>query len=142
MTRKSPRPPAGVTLIELLCALAIIAVLATLLLGPAGRALGKARALQWNDRAHALTGEITDRLYGVFVGQKEFQRVTLADLERDGLVTTAQARFLRDDRVRFTPFAGSDPDDLPVIQVTFKPAFLDPGGTVQVTKGDLTRERR
>jgi prepilin-type N-terminal cleavage/methylation domain-containing protein len=142
MTRKSRRPPAGVTLIELLCAVAIIAVLATLLLGPAGRALGKARAMQWNDRAHSLTSEITDRLYGVFVGQKEFPRVTLADLEKDGLVTAAQAKFLRDDRVRFTPFAGSDPDDLPVIQVTFKPAFLDPGGTVQVTKGDLTRERR
>jgi prepilin-type N-terminal cleavage/methylation domain-containing protein len=141
MTRKARRPLEGVTLIELLCAVAIIAVLATLLLGPAGRALGKARAMQWNDRAHALTGEITDRLHGVFVGQKEFQRVTLADLERDGLVTTAQARFLRDDRVRFTAFAGSDPDELPVIQVTFKPAFLDPGGTVQVTKGDLTRER-
>ncbi len=141
MTRKARRPLEGVTLIELLCAVAIIAVLATLLLGPAGRALGKARAMQWNDRAHALTGEITDRLHGVFVGQKKFQRVTLADLERDGLVTTAQARFLRDDRVRFTAFAGSDPDELPVIQVTFKPAFLDPGGTVQVTKGDLTRER-
>lgn len=141
MTRKARRPLGGVTLIELLCALAIIAVLATLLLGPASRALGKARAMQWNDRAHALTAEITDRLHQVFVGQKEFKRVTLADLEKDGLLTAAQAKFPRDDRVRFTPFAGSDPDELTVIQVAFKPAFLDPGGIVQVTKGELTRER-
>lgn len=132
--------PRGVTLIELLCALAIIAVLATLLLGPAGRALGKARAMQWNNRAEVLTGEITDRLRTVFAGQKEFRRVNLTDLERDGVLLGSQVRFLRDPRVTFNPFAGTDPDELPVIQVRLKPGFLDSGGSLVVDKGELTRE--
>lgn len=133
---------AGVTLVELLCAVAIIGVLATMLLGPAGRALAKARAMQWNNRAVSLTGEIADRLYGLFVGQTAFNRVTLADLERDGLVTTTQARFLKEDRVRFSPFSGSDPDELAVIEVMLKQGFLESGGLIQVTKGQITRERK
>lgn len=140
MTVVPRRGPAGVTLIELLCVMAIIAVLATLLLGPAGRALGKARAMQWNNRAEALTGEITDRLRKVFAGQKEFRRVALEDLERDGVLLASQVRFLRDPRVTFTPFAGSDPDEFPVITVRLKPGFLEPGGTLSVVKGELTRE--
>ncbi len=133
---------AGVTLVELLCAVAIIAVLATMLLGPAGRALAKARAMQWNNRAHALTADITDRLHAIFVGQTTFTRVTLADLERDGLVTTSQARFLKEDRVRFSPFSGSDPDGLAVIEVELKPGFLESGGLIRVTKGNITLERK
>ncbi len=140
MTVIRPVRPAGVTLIELLCVMAIIAVLATMLLGPAGRALGKARALQWNNRAEALTGEISDRLRAVFAGQKEFRRVTLAELERDGVIFKSQAGFLRDSRVTFTPFAGNDPDDLVVIVVRLKPGFLGGGGILTVSKDDVTHE--
>lgn len=140
MTVTRPVRPTGVTLIELLCAMAIIAVLATMLLGPAGRALGKARAMQWNNRAEVLTGEITERLRAVFAGQKEFRRVTLADLERDGVIFSSHARFLRDSRVTFTPFAGSDPDELPVIQVRLQPGFLGGSGILMVDKGALTQD--
>lgn len=135
-----PARAAGVTLIELLCTMAIIAVLATMLLGPAGRALAKARAMQWNNRARVTTGEITERLRAVFAGQTAFRRITLEELERDGVLPGSQASFLRDSRVTFTSFAGVDPDGQPVIEVRLKPAFLDSGGTMVLSKGDLTRE--
>lgn len=141
MIRLPRRPPSrGVTLIELLCAMAIVAVLATLLLGPASKALGKARAMQWADKAGFMTGEITVRLNQIFAGQKEFTRVTLEKLAADNLLTESQVRFLRDQRVRFTPFAGNDPDSLAVIHVTLKPGFLTDGGAITVSKGEITAE--
>lgn len=137
-----PRRPGsqGVTLIELLCAMAIVAVLATLLLGPASRALGNARAMQWADKAGFMTGEITARLNRVFAGQKEFSRVTLEKLEKDNLLTASQIRFLRDKRVQFYPFAGSDADGTVVIDVALKRGFLTDGGSITVTKGEITAE--
>ena len=132
--------PAGVTLVELLCTMAIIAVLATMLLGPAGRAMSKARGMQWNNRAVATTAQITDRLRAMFAGQKAFRRITLEDLERDRVLPASDIGFLRDARVTFMPFAGDDPDGQPVIAVRLKPAFLGGGGDIVVTKGDLTRE--
>ncbi len=139
MTR-FPRRPAtvGVTLIELLCAMAIVALLATLLLGPASKALGKARAMQWADKAGFMTGEISARLNPLFAGQKEFTRVTQEQLESDHLLTPSQVRFLKDKRVTFVPFAGSDPDGMVVIDVTLKAGFLTSAGSIIVTKGEIT----
>lgn len=139
MTR-FPRRPAtvGVTLIELHCAMAIVALLATLLLGPASKALGKARAMQWADKAGFMTGEISARLNQLFAGQKEFTRVTLDQLESDHLLTTSQVRFLKDKRVTLFPFAGNDPDGMVVIDGTLKPGFLTSAGSIVVTKGEIT----
>lgn len=141
MTRLPRRPQChGVTLIELLCAMAIMAALATLLLGPASRILGKARAMQWADKAQFTTTEITVRLNQLFAGQKEFNTVTLENLEADHLLTTAQIRFLRDKRVQFHAFSGKDADGMVVIDVTLKPGFLTDGGSIRVTKGEITAE--
>lgn len=140
MTRLFRRPTvAGVTLIELLCAMAIVALLATLLLGPALRALGNARAMQWADKAGFMTGEISTRLNQVFAGQTEFARVTLEKLEGDQLLTSSQVRFLKDKRVTFRPFSGRDPEGMIVIEVALKPGFLTSGGAITVTKEEITR---
>lgn len=126
------------TLIELLCVMAIIAILAGLLLGPAGRILGRARAMQWADHASAQTEAIRSQLHKILGGQKEFAQLSLGTLESTGWISAAQSRFLRDRRVHFTPFAGSDPDTLPVIVVEIKPGFLTSEGAITVTKGELT----
>ena len=143
MTRLLRRPgTAGVSLIELLSTISIIVLLASLLLGPALRALGNARAIQWADRAGYMTGEITTRLNQVFAGQTEFTRVTLPMLEADQVLTPSHIRFLRDNRVTFHPFAGSDPGEMVVIQVALKSGFLTPGGALLVTKEEITRVPR
>ena len=118
--------------------MAIVAMLATLLLGPAGKALSSARAMQWADKARFMTGEISARLNSIFAGQTSFPLVTLDQLEQDNVLTTSQAGFLRDSRVRMTPFAGNDPDTLVVIHVTLKRGFLTDAGALTVTKGEIT----
>ncbi len=136
--RVEPRLRAGVTLIEMLCVVAIIGVLAALLLGPAGRVLGKARAMQWADQAERATEEIRQRLHPVFASQTDFPTMTLEKLETSQLLTPSQLLFLRDRRVKFTPFAGKDPDTLPVVAAELKAGFLTSAGTVVLTKGELT----
>ena len=129
---------AGFTLIEMLCTFAIIAVLAAMLLGPVGRIMGRARAMQYNDKARAVAFEVTDQLHRIFGGQKQFRKVTLEDLERDGLLSPGQVRFLKGKGVTFTPFAGTDPDGMVVIEIPLRPGFLDPGGVIQVFKIQIT----
>lgn len=119
--------------------MAIIAVLAGLLLGPAARILGNARAMQWADRATHETAQIQVQLHKVLAGQKGFQRLNIEGLAAANWITASQARFLRDSRVKFTPFAGPDPDTLPVIEVQIKAGFLTSAEVLVVTKADLTK---
>ena len=136
------RPAAGVTLIEMLCVFGIIGVLATLLLGPASRVLGNARAMQWADQAEHAMNDIRYRLHLVYAGQTDFPAMTLERLESSQLLTSQQLRFLRDRRVHYVPFAGSDPDGKPVILAELKAGFLTAAGTITVTKGELTEPLR
>lgn len=129
----------GFTLIELLCVMAIIAILAGLLLGPAARILGRARAMQWGEHAQVQTQAIEQHLRKVLGGRKDFPRLTLEALESTGWITSSQARFLRDPRVKFTPFAGEDDESLPVIVVQIKAGFLTSSEVLTLTKGELTK---
>lgn len=129
----------GFTLIELLCVMAIIGVLAGLLLGPAARILGNARAMQWGDRAQHQTAQIREQLHKVLAGQKEFDRLTLETLTAANWISSEQVRFLKDSRVKFTPFTGTDPDALKVIEVQIKAGFLTGREVLVVTKFDLTK---
>lgn len=124
----------GVTLIELLCAMAIIAVLATLLLGPAGRALKRARAMQWADIAERQTEQVAEQLQRYLNGRDNYPLQTLDGLEGAGALGPAQVRFLRDRRVTFTPFSGADPDEMVIISAQLESGFLTTAGTITVTK--------
>jgi hypothetical protein len=54
-------------------------------------------------------------------------------------VELTQQSFLRDRRVTFFPFAGSDPDDKIVILVRLESGFLTEAGTLTDTKGAITK---
>jgi prepilin-type N-terminal cleavage/methylation domain-containing protein len=129
----------GLTLIELLCVMAIISILATLLLGPAMRVLQKVRADDWADRAMADLQLTVTQLQAHFRGKVEFPEVTLEAIESIHLVQPAQLQFLKDPQVTFIPFAGSDPDDQVVIKVRLLKGFFTDASNVEATKGEITR---
>lgn len=131
----------AVTLIELLCTMAIIAVLATLLLGPAGRALRNARNMQWADQSEAHASVVVQQLR-TFIGDKQdFPTLTLEALEALNVFASAGVRFLHDRRVVFTPVTGSDADDKVFLAVRLESGFLTPAETKSYTRGEL-RPRR
>ncbi len=135
----SRRQAAGFTLIELLCVMTIIAILASLLLGPVNRALHRARAMRWAQGAELLLESTVQELHRHFQGQQDFPPVTLTFLETSGLLEPRLIGFLKDRRVTYTPFAGTDPDDLVVIRVRIEAGFLTERGSLTATKGRITK---
>lgn len=126
-------------MVELLCVIAIITVLAALILGPASRALQKTRADQWAEQAGVQLGSIVKKLQKHYQGKQTFPQVTLADLETNGLLNPAQIRFLKDSRVTYTPFASTDPEETVVIHVQLDAGFWNGGGILTATKGQITK---
>jgi prepilin-type N-terminal cleavage/methylation domain-containing protein len=129
----------GFTLIELVCAIAIIMVLAGLVMGPAGRALQRVRADQWSEESTVRLRDTVDQLRKHFQGRHDFAPVTLAGIEAGHLVGAAELDFLKDRRVTFVPFEGSDPDEKTVIQIEWVRGFWTEAGLCTETKGAITR---
>jgi prepilin-type N-terminal cleavage/methylation domain-containing protein len=133
------RPTGGVTLLELLCVISIIVVLASLLLGPAARVLQRVLADQWSDQASNLLAETVSQLNQRFQGLDSFPPVTIEQIEAQSLLKRAELLFLKDPRVTFVPFAGSDPGDKIVIQVQIKRGFWTEGNELIERKEAITR---
>jgi prepilin-type N-terminal cleavage/methylation domain-containing protein len=133
------RQSAGVTLLEVLCSIVLITILAALLLGPVSRALRRARAMKWGDQAPVLLESTVSQLKKCFQGKTDFPPVTLAALEVGSLLEPSQLQFLKDRRVTFVPFAGADPDEQVVIKVRLEPGFLVEAGQLTATKGEITK---
>jgi prepilin-type N-terminal cleavage/methylation domain-containing protein len=131
--------PAGVTLLELLCVVAIITVLAGLLLAPVSRILQRARAMKWGNEAPVLLESTLVQLRSRYQGRKNFPQVTLESLVTNGLLTPSLLGFLRDRRVTFRSFTSMHSDDFVVIEVRLPSGFLVESGQLTVTKGDIVR---
>ncbi len=129
----------GLTLVELLCVISIITVLASLLLGPASRVLTRVRADQWCEQATISLEETVHQLNQHFQGLDEFPSVTLEQIQAQGLVKPAQLHFLKDRRVTFIPFKGSDPGDKIVIHVQIKRGFWTESSELVEHKESITR---
>ena len=129
----------GLTLLELLCVISIIAVLASILIGPADRVLQRVLADKWSEDAGILLAAVTEQLNQHFQGEQAFPLVTLERIEAEGLVKPAELRFLKDPRVTFVPFAGSDPDDKIVILVQLKRGFFTETNMLSHRKEAVTR---
>jgi prepilin-type N-terminal cleavage/methylation domain-containing protein len=129
----------GLTLIELLCVMAIILILTTLALGPAMRVLQKVRADDWAEKAMSDLQLTVAQLHAHFRGRVEFPEVTLEAIESMRLVQPTQLRFLKDPQVTFIPFAGSDPDEQVVIKVRLRKGFFTDMRNLEATKGEITR---
>ena len=131
------RPRRAFTLIELLCTIAIIAVLASLLLGASARVLKRMRAAEWGDKASFQLDLVRDQLRKRFQGLEDFPTVTLEKLEAEGVLSPTQLRFLRDRRVAYVPFSGADPTNLVVVAVRIESGFLTSADTLVLTKGEI-----
>jgi prepilin-type N-terminal cleavage/methylation domain-containing protein len=129
----------GFTLIEMLCVMGIIAVLMGLLFGPLGRVMKQATAMQWAQDSQVQLGHIVSRLQSRFQGKTNFPSITLEFIESQAWLEPLQLQFLKDRRVTFTPFAGSDPDDKVLIQVKIEAGFLTEADFLTVTKEDITK---
>jgi prepilin-type N-terminal cleavage/methylation domain-containing protein len=129
----------GFTLIEMLCVIGIIAVLMGLLFGPLGRVMKKATAMQWAQDSRVQLDRVVTRLQSHFQGKTNFPSITLEFMESQAWFEPAQLQFLKDRRVTFTPFAGSDPTGKVIIQVKIEPGFLTDADVLTVTKEDITK---
>jgi type II secretory pathway pseudopilin PulG len=125
-------------LIELLCVIAIILVLAGLVLGPAARALHRVRADKWGEDSAVRLQTTVEQLQKHFQGKRDFAPVTLERIETEHLVGPAELDFLKDRRVTFIPFAGFDPDEKVVIRVELERGYLTESGLQTETKGAIT----
>jgi len=128
---------AGVTLLELLCVIAVITILAGMLLGPVSRVMQKSWAMKWSNEGTAALHSVVKRLRQHYQGREDFPQVTLSTLEAGGLLDSTQLRFLKDRRVTFFPFAGTDPDEHVVIEVRFDAGFLVERHLEIATKGEI-----
>ena len=105
----------GFSLVELMCVIAIIAIMASLLAGPALRALDKAKALEWE---HAnLTDEFRDSLRKHFGNSPAYPEFSRDALFEAGIVSRNVFEFLKDKRVRYVPFSSRDPDEKIILEV-------------------------
>jgi len=124
----APSPHRAFSLIEMLCVIVIIALLAGLILGPASRMLHRMRADKWENQSAVQLDAIVEQLRRQFQGKSDFPPVTLERLEREKLLNPYQMAFLKDSRVTFFSFSGTDPDDKVVIRVDLERGYLSQAG--------------
>ena len=112
----------GFSLVELLCVMAIIGILATMMLAPAAQAMKRARGLVGEMEEPVHMGEIRHK-YQVFrSANKEHGR-----LDREGFIKSCELSWkcrdwLRSSAVTFSPFSASDP--LERIVITYRSGVI------------------
>lgn len=116
----------GVTLIELLCVIAIIGILASLMLAPMGKALRKARGVaglgEAADSTAPILTEIQEKYSTYRMANPNHEKLDLNHFIRAcGLGSKADV-WLHLSSVTFEPFSGSTPPLTIVIQSVAGPA--------------------
>src|SRR5436190_8559305 len=106
------------TLVELLCVVTIIGILAGLMLGPIARAHARARDFKWQGEYAILMNDFRDRLANRFAGQKSYPAFSADALYENGIIDLRLHDFLKDKRVEYFPFSSIDPDEMVILKVS------------------------
>lgn len=141
MLRSLPHPVPvrrAFSLIELLCVFAIIGILVGMLLGPAGRALNKARRLKTNTEAPIHVERLTDGMRRFARTHLEYQCPDLEALLLFANPGSPTERWLKSQATAFQPFTHHSPDDFPVLSIDISQG---PSHVLRftLTKRDLTK---
>ena len=125
----------AVTLIELLCVIAIIAILASLLLPVAGRALRRVQAMSEESEVPVIVAMIEDRVRGYCHGRAQFQFDSRDDLKDKVGLAPKCSDLLYATRTVFVPFTHLDPTNKVVMTFHYGRNYRL---SSTLTKGDLT----
>ena len=127
------------SLIELLCVIVIIGILASLVLGPAAKALSRVRAADWADKAEAKILRIEEQLKKMHGSRLAYPAMTPSELRDAGILNDELVSFLKSSRVDYFPFSSADSTNHVILIVRFPRSFF--GGSYQQTlyKADLER---
>ena len=106
------------TLIELLCVMTIILILAGLSLGPVVRAYNKARNFAWENDARQLVDHFRDRMSRNFGTALKYPALSIDQLYEAGLIDYRLRTFLKDKRVEFYPFSSESLDNTLILWVS------------------------
>ena len=102
-------------MVELLCVMAIISILAALLLGAVGRAYQRVRSFGNEMNSPAYVEQIRSRVIQYVSGHPTFPELSLKEFVERCQLSSPCAAFLRSAAVTYFPFASTDPDDQIVI---------------------------
>jgi len=108
---------AGFTLIEMLCVIAIIGILAAMLLGAVNRAYGSARNKMWKVQAPAFYDYIEEHLSKYYQSHPNYPLLSARDLYGNAVFDDRIMDFLRCPHVQYFPFAMSDAANKVVFQI-------------------------
>jgi type II secretory pathway pseudopilin PulG len=111
-------------MIELLCVMAIILILVSLMLGPVTRAYRKAKNLAGENNGTELVDRFTEKLTTAIGSSAEYPALTVDQLYEEGIIDSSLRRFLKDKRVQYFPFSSKDPDHKVILHATLGPKLV------------------
>jgi prepilin-type N-terminal cleavage/methylation domain-containing protein len=108
---------AGFTLIEMLCVIAIIGILAAMLLGAVNKAWVSSQNKVWRFQAHDFYDYIQEHLFKYYQSQTSYPVLSAEDLHQKGVFDDRVMNFLRCPHVQYLPFSMSDGTNKVIFQI-------------------------
>ena|ERR1035438_1123580 len=107
----------GLTLVELLVAIAIFGILASALLGAVYKAHAYAKDKTWRIEAYDFCDYIREHLHRYYQSQTNYPALTATQLYQRGVFDDRIMDFLSCQHVQFIPFSSSDLDSKLVFRI-------------------------